>query len=298
MEYSLDKGNAVDALTYQRASTLSPQRVVAAFNRAFEGYFVPMTHTVDSLGTLIAVNAISLAHSFVAVDDAGQVVGIVLLAMRGARGWIGGMGLAPEWRGRGQAAPLMRAALDEARALGLASVELEVLAQNTPARHLYSRLGFQNTRALAVFTGPLAHTPPPIQSPLAVHEITVERALADFRALHQVGSSWQRNLPALVEMAPTLRATALLDSEIVRACLICFAASGAGHSIMDFGSRAATPAARRDDALALLGALVARTPGAPIRAINVPPGDALGDALTLLGCPTPHMQWEMKLALG
>ena len=192
----------------------------------------------------------------------------------------------------------MRVALDEARALGLASVELEVLARNTPARSLYTSLGFQNTRFLAVFTGPLANEAPPIQQPLPIREIAVERALDDFAALHQVAPPWQRDLPALVAMAPTLRATALLDGETVRAYLIRLAASGAGHSVMDFGSRATTPDARRDDALALIGALVAPTLGEPVRAINVAPGDALGDALTLLGCPTPHMQWEMKLDLG
>jgi len=288
----------VDALTYLRASTLPPERIVAAFNRSFEGYLVPMTHTVDSLRTLIAVNAISLAHSFVAEDNAGQPAGIVLLAVRGARGWIGGMGLAPEWRGRGLAAPLMRTALDEARVLGLDSVELEVLTRNTPARSLYARLGFQNTRFLAVFTGPLTNEAPDVQQPLPIREIAVERALVDFAALHQVALPWQRDLPALVEMAPTLRATALLDGETVRAYLIRLATSSSGHSIMDFGSCAATPDARRDDALALIGALVAATPGESVRAINVAPGDALGDALTLLGCPTPHMQWEMRLELG
>ena len=290
----------MDALTYLRANTLSLERVVAAFNRAFEGYFVPMSHTVDSLRSLVAINAVSLEHSFVAEDDAGQPAGIVLLAIRGARGWIGGMGLAPEWRGRGQAAPLMRSALDEARTLGLASVDLEVLARNTPARRLYARLGFQNMRFLTVFTGPLTHdaTSMPIQQPLPIREVEVARALADFATLHQTPPPWQRELPALVAMASTLRATAIMDGEEVRAYLICLASAGSGHSIMDFGSRAATQEARRDDALALIGALVGPTPGAPVRAINVAPGDALGDALTLLGCPTPHMQWEMKLELG
>ena len=74
--------------------------------------------------------------------------------------------------------------------------------------------------------------------------------------------------------------------------------SGLGFSIMDFGSRAATPEARRDDALALIRALLAPTPGAPVRAINVAPGDALGDVLMSLGCPTPHTQWEMLLPLA
>ncbi|HKW21575.1 MAG TPA: GNAT family N-acetyltransferase [Ktedonobacterales bacterium] len=286
----------MDKLTYLRAETLAPARVVEAFNRSFEGYFVPMTHTVDSLRSLIEVNDVALAHSFVAVDEVGRPGGVVLLAIRGSRGWIAGMGLAPEWRGRGQAAPLMEAALTEARNLGLASVELEALAQNTPARRLYTRLGFEETRSLAVFTGPLAEGATLTEEPPLVEEITVEQALADFAALHQTPPPWQRDRPSLAHMAPSLHASALVEGGNIRATLIHMP-SGLGFSIMDFGSRAATPERRRDDALALIRALMAPTPGAPVRAINVAPGDPLGDALEALGCPTPHTQWEMLLPL-
>lgn len=287
----------MDELTYLRASTLAPEHVVEAFNRSFEGYFVPMTHTVDSLRMLVEVNDVVLPHSFVAVDAHGRLSGIVLMAIRGTRGWIGGMGIAPEWRGRGQAAPLMRAALADARMLGLATVELEVLAQNTPARRLYTRLGFENVRSLAVFTGSLANSIAPIAAQPRIHDLPVEHALADFAALHSVASPWQRELPSLVHMASSLRAIALMDGETVHASLIHMP-SGVGYSIMDFGSRAPTPEARRDDALTLIRGLVGASLGAPVRAINVPPGDALGDALTALGCPTPHTQWEMLLRLA
>jgi ribosomal protein S18 acetylase RimI-like enzyme len=286
----------VEELIHRRASTLSLERIVEAFNRSFEGYLVPMVHTSDSLRSLITVNDVSLAHSFVAMDADGTPMGVVLMAVRGSRGWIGGMGLAPAWRGRGQAAPLMQAAITEALSLGLAAVGLEVLAQNAPARRLYTRLGFADVRSLAVFTGPLTDTAGPTDLPVPVRVIPVERALADFAALHQVPSPWQRDLSALEHMAPTLSASALLDGQTVRASLISMS-STLGFSIMDFGSRAATTDARHDDALALIRALVSPVPDAPVRAINVPPGDTLGDALKTLGCPTPHMQWEMTLEL-
>lgn len=284
-------------LTYRRMNTFPFARVVEAFNYSFEGYFVPMTHTVDSLRMLMEVNDVSPEHSFVAVDSEGESGGIVMLAIRGARGWIGGMGLAAKWRGHGESAPLMQAALAEAGTLGLASVELEVLAQNTPARRLYTRLGFENVRTLAVFTGLLADAMAAPGTPLPVHDIPVERALAEFAALHQVASPWQRDLPSLAHMAPSLRATALLNGEAMRASLVTMP-SGSGFTIMDFGSRAATADERRDDALALIRALIVSRPDAAVRAINVPPGDALGDALAQLGCPMPHTQWEMKLTLG
>lgn len=287
----------METLTYLRAETLAPERVVEAFNRSFEGYFVPMTHTVDSLHTLIEVNDVALAHSFAAVDEQGRPGGVVMLAIRGSRGWIAGMGLAPEWRKCGQAVPLMEAALAEARRLGLDSVELEALVQNTPARRLYTRLGFAEERSLAVFTGPLADGATLAEDLPLVEDITVEQALADFTALHQTPPPWQRDRPSLMHMASSLRASALVDGGGIRATLIHMP-SGLGFSIMDFGSRADTPEARRDDALALIRALMAPTPGAPVRAINVAPGDPLGDALEALGCPTPHTQWEMLLPLA
>lgn len=287
----------METLTYLRADTLAPERVVEAFNRSFEGYFVPMTHTVDSLRSLIEVNDVALAHSFVAVDEQGRPGGVVMLAIRESRGWIAGMGLAPQWRGHGQAAPLMEAALAEALTLGLASVELEALAQNTPARRLYTRLGFEETRSLAVFTGPLADGAIQGEEPSSIADVSVEQALADFAALHQTPPPWQRDYLSLAHMAPSLRASALMEGNGIRAALIHMP-SGLGFSIMDFGSRAASPEARRDDALTLIRALIAPTPGAPVRAINVAPGDALGAALESLGCPTPHMQWEMLLPLS
>ena len=292
----------MDALRYLRASELSPQDLVMAFNRSFEGYFVPMVHTAESLRALVEVNDVSLPHSLAAVDDQGQWAGIALLARRDRRGWVGGMGLAPQWRGRGAAAPLMRALLAEARSLGLTSVGLEVLAQNTPARRLYTSLSFQEVRSLAVFTGPLTDDLPELDASLRFREIPVERALADFDALHQIAPPWQREMATLAHMAPSLHAIALIGGapddagETLRASLI-YMSSGLGYSIMDAGSRAKTPGARRDDLIALVRALVAHMPGVPVRAINVPPGDALGDALTALGCPTPHTQWEMALAL-
>jgi RimJ/RimL family protein N-acetyltransferase len=53
-----------------------------------------------------------------------------------------GMGLLPDYRGRGLARPLAVATLDAARRLGIERVELEVFASNTRAIALYENLGF------------------------------------------------------------------------------------------------------------------------------------------------------------
>ncbi|GHE82932.1 GNAT family N-acetyltransferase [Streptomyces fumanus] len=51
--------------------------------------------------------------------------------------------LAPRWRGRGGAAPLVGAAEEAARALGAARVVLDTRADLVEARALYARLGYR-----------------------------------------------------------------------------------------------------------------------------------------------------------
>ena len=61
------------------------------------------------------------------------------------KGWIWGVFVRPEHRGRGAARSLMVRLLDEARALdGLACLFLAVATTQHPARQLYSSLGFRS----------------------------------------------------------------------------------------------------------------------------------------------------------
>ncbi len=53
-----------------------------------------------------------------------------------------GMGLLPDWRGRGIGTRLLSAALADADRIGLERIELSVFVGNGPAQRLYRRLGF------------------------------------------------------------------------------------------------------------------------------------------------------------
>jgi hypothetical protein len=66
---------------------------------------------------------------------------------------------------------------------------------------------------------------------------------------------------------------------------------------MDFGSSASSHAERVREAALLLRQLLHAMPEATIRAINVPPGDALADALIALKCPAMLRQHEMLISL-
>jgi len=54
-----------------------------------------------------------------------------------------GMGIAPEFRGKGIGRRLMDATIDGAREAGLARIGLEVFSSNTNAIRLYERYGFE-----------------------------------------------------------------------------------------------------------------------------------------------------------
>ncbi len=83
----------------------------------------------------------------VVLEAAGEVVGWcdILGDAREefAHGGTLGMGLLPDWRGRGWGRRLAEAALEAAHAAGLERVELQVYSDNDAGRALYESLGFE-----------------------------------------------------------------------------------------------------------------------------------------------------------
>ncbi|MEJ6391943.1 GNAT family N-acetyltransferase [Gymnodinialimonas sp. 2305UL16-5] len=66
-------------------------------------------------------------------------------AVQAHRGHIVGAYTRPEARGQGHFAAIMAKIIDEARAAGMAQLELDVGSENAPARAAYQRLGFEVT---------------------------------------------------------------------------------------------------------------------------------------------------------
>jgi GNAT superfamily N-acetyltransferase len=123
----------------------------AALNRVFERYLIPITFSPDQLHLHITYNDVDPGASPLWYDDDGDFVAAALLAVRGKRGWIGGFGVAPEYRGRGYAKDLTNTVKETGRLRGLTSIQLEVLADNVPARNVYLNGGFEIRRKLVSF---------------------------------------------------------------------------------------------------------------------------------------------------
>ena len=145
------------------------------FTRGYEGYFVPMHFDEPTLRYMVEAWDIDLSRSRVAPD-----AGLANLAIRGDRGWIGGIAVVPEQRRGGVGRALMEAVLE----LAPSTVLLEVIEANEPAVKLYESLGFEKRRVLEVWR-------------VEADEVPAERAARS--TLGQTDLPWQRedaSLPA------------------------------------------------------------------------------------------------------
>ena len=71
-----------------------------------------------------------------------ELVGAVIAGFDGVRGWIYHLAVQPEWRRRGFATQLVRAAEAGLRKIGCAKVNLQVRATNSAVVAFYASLGY------------------------------------------------------------------------------------------------------------------------------------------------------------
>lgn len=286
------------SIRYVSATNLSLEQLTDAFNVGFRAYYLPMTQTPDSLAQMIYENDVRLDQSFALyVDDA--VAGVGLVGVRDTRGWVAGMGVAPIWRGQGIGAQLLGRLLLQMREAGLSRAQLEALEVNTPAVALYQRLGFATERLLHVYHGPLKLAGAGEQASRgrgSLRAVGPRLALREFDVFHAVPPAWQRERPTVERVRPALEGLGLWDGGQLLAYVL-YTRQSAGYAVIDAGSAAAEPATRRADLTRLLSRMAEPAPEALFRAINVPPGDALGEALQALGCPIVVTQREMARSL-
>jgi len=228
------------------------------FTRGYAGYFVAIHMDASTLETLVDRWDIDPERSRVAFAGA-DAVGLANLAVRGDRGWIGGIGVVPEARRHGIGRALMEAVLAEAPG----DVTLEVLEENEPARRLYEQLGFAPQRVLEVWS-------------LTAEVEAVEVREAAPAPLGQHDLPWQRE-----------------DASLPGGCERIEVDGGAAlFRVVDGTAGVAQLAARDEDvARKLLSAMRAR--GARLTYVNVPEGDPASAALRDLGGSLDLRQFEM-----
>ena len=252
------------------AESLDLDALTGLFNAGYSDYFVPLRLDPPGLEYTIAICDIDLAASRVALED-GEPAAFAFLALRGDEGWIGGMGTVPARRRRGFGRAALESVLAEARSRGTASVRLEVIEQNKPARRLYEKLGFERVRDLGVWILDSA-------APRVTHAQPAgfDDAHAWIRENRAAPEPWQRADETLEHM----RARGLeLDGLTVER-----EGETVGALVYQHGQGppgVAQLAARDEQAAAhLLVALAAHGDG--LRVVNLPDGDPAESALNLL----------------
>lgn len=87
---------------------------------------------------------------FLVAEEDGRVVGVIIGAWDGRRGWLHHLAVDPAYRRRGIAASLVREVEQRLKAKGCLKVNLLVFRDNVAARALYGGLGYTVMESLIV----------------------------------------------------------------------------------------------------------------------------------------------------
>lgn len=147
-------------------------------------YIVPMPMTVARLREYVEAYDIDLDHSCAAIDDEEPdlIYGIGMLGVRRDRTWITRLGVLPYARRLGTGREIMNWLIDHTRQIGAGQLWLEVIVGNEPAKCLFERCGFQQTRELIVSRRPPG-PPQEIDPPCTVTEVQTLKPVEMIRFL-------------------------------------------------------------------------------------------------------------------
>lgn len=106
---------------------------------------------------------------FLVAGDAAGLAGCVYLELRGERGYLGLLGVAPARQGTGLGRKLMDAAENYFRAAGCLAIDLRIISLRTPLTAFYEHMGYSQTG-----TAPL---PPDAPAKAPCHFILMSKTL-------------------------------------------------------------------------------------------------------------------------
>lgn len=270
---------------FARADALDLDALTALWNRAYEGYLVPLHFTPEMLSRHMSRAQVDPALSRVLQLDA-EAVGVSLAALDGEVAYLAGFGVAPSHRRGGWGHRLLGEQLVALHAAGIAEVQLEVIDTN-PARHLYAQAGFVEERGLLALQGRfdgLAGEP----DGGALNRPSIDDLATLHASLNPQTPTWRRQWK---------RVEPLMEQPNV----VGVAVAGAAYAVVSEGPELlglVDGAARDlDSARRLLALLEARYPGRSWRLIDEPEGTPLCQAAREAGLQPLLRQLEMRAPL-
>jgi predicted N-acetyltransferase YhbS len=139
---SLPHSQSATSLRIRLATSADLPRLVPMINAAFTvETFLEGTRTdVDRLSAYMLKGEVLLAE-----DDSGQLIGSIYTELRGARGYLGMLSVAPAHQRAGHGRTLMLAGEDYLRGKGCNAVDICVIAWRTELPPIYRRFGYVET---------------------------------------------------------------------------------------------------------------------------------------------------------
>jgi GNAT superfamily N-acetyltransferase len=263
----------------RRSSEFSLPDLASVFTASYEGYFIPFVVDETQLEYMVEVFDLDLSRSLVAVERE-RPIGLANLGRRGARTWLGGVGVVPAHRGSGVGEALTRMLLDQAREAGAREMVLEVIVENAPAIALYEKLGFTRMRKLEVLSLATATATEHSEA----RETDLGKALRIVAATRSAPEPWQRAEETVANLA---RRGSTPRAIVVDGAAAIFSQDGDRVSLLQAAGDAA--------ALGRLAAAL-RSRGS-VSALNFPPGEPVATALRQAGATVRLRQYEMVFPL-
>jgi ribosomal protein S18 acetylase RimI-like enzyme len=135
------------------AANYSIEALTAIYNETRMDYIVPMPMNAKRLAEYIHVYSCDLSASCVILDGTNPC-GLGILGVRPNRAWVTRLGVVAEKRKAGAGKLIMDYLIHAAEERGIQAVWLEVIQGNKPARKMFDKYGFQQTRELLVIRRP------------------------------------------------------------------------------------------------------------------------------------------------
>jgi ribosomal protein S18 acetylase RimI-like enzyme len=277
---------SMEEYQFARALTYDFGALANMFTEALTGYFFPMNMTPEALANHWRLYHIDGARSLAMRDPQGTFAGMTLIGVRGTRGWCGGFGVAPAFRGHGAGKRLARKMVETARASGLHSMQLEVLAQNEPARSIYESAGFTVRHHVRTVEIDVAALPDGTEHGASTVATSAPLAPEDVVAAQPV---WQQELATLLAM--TTETAQVTDSSGQRSSLVC-ARAGATTRIL---AASLAESLTEEELIALLRQ--AAGAATTVQLTNCPDSSSMLERCRALGFNEVYSQDEMYLAL-
>jgi ribosomal protein S18 acetylase RimI-like enzyme len=130
--------------------------ITAAFNSAFDNYFVPLQLSEEQMATKMKSERISLAHSIGAFED-NELSGFILHGIDNVNGtptaYNAATGVLPQHRGKRLTEAIYTYAVQELVQQNIFNHVLEVITENERAKRVYEKIGFTTVRTLGCYAG-------------------------------------------------------------------------------------------------------------------------------------------------